>query len=238
MIMNKMRKMMLRAGLTAMAIGAAIPAQAANLFVNGGFESPAGPDATFGAGANIGGWTVTGDVANAVAYINTSYAEPGITFPSHGGNYSIDITGFGNTGPNNGIFQTVSTTIGTRYDLRFWLGNQASFGGSNSIFYTTPSIVRLEINGLSAGSPFVNALETSATVNWQLQKYSFIASSTSTKIAFLNGTPTVDNYAGLDDISLTTGAVPEPASWALMIAGFGLTGAAMRRRGFVKPKLA
>lgn len=28
----------------------------------------------------------------------------------------------------------------------------------------------------------------------------------------------------------TAGAVPEPASWALMIAGFGLTGATMRRR--------
>ena len=27
-----------------------------------------------------------------------------------------------------------------------------------------------------------------------------------------------------------TGAVPEPASWALMIAGFGLVGSAMRRR--------
>lgn len=27
-----------------------------------------------------------------------------------------------------------------------------------------------------------------------------------------------------------TGAVPEPASWALMIAGFGMTGAALRRR--------
>lgn len=27
-----------------------------------------------------------------------------------------------------------------------------------------------------------------------------------------------------------TGAVPEPATWALMIAGFGLTGAALRRR--------
>jgi hypothetical protein len=24
--------------------------------------------------------------------------------------------------------------------------------------------------------------------------------------------------------------IPEPASWALLIAGFGLTGAAMRRR--------
>ena len=30
--------------------------------------------------------------------------------------------------------------------------------------------------------------------------------------------------------SAATGGIPEPASWALMIAGFGLTGAAMRRR--------
>ncbi len=36
---------------------------------------------------------------------------------------------------------------------------------------------------------------------------------------------------GIDNIvSGTFGAVPEPASWALLIAGFGLTGAAMRRR--------
>jgi len=30
--------------------------------------------------------------------------------------------------------------------------------------------------------------------------------------------------------TLSTGAVPEPASWAMLIAGFGLTGAALRRR--------
>ena len=30
--------------------------------------------------------------------------------------------------------------------------------------------------------------------------------------------------------AFSAGAVPEPASWALLIAGFGLTGAAMRRR--------
>jgi PEP-CTERM motif len=30
------------------------------------------------------------------------------------------------------------------------------------------------------------------------------------------------------------GGVPEPASWALMIAGFGLVGAAMRRRAAVQ----
>lgn len=32
---------------------------------------------------------------------------------------------------------------------------------------------------------------------------------------------------------VNTGAVPEPASWALMIAGFGMTGAALRRRRMV-----
>ncbi|MEY2884999.1 MAG: hypothetical protein RL490_2723 [Pseudomonadota bacterium] len=32
------------------------------------------------------------------------------------------------------------------------------------------------------------------------------------------------------NFSLTGTAVPEPASWAMLIAGFGLTGAAMRRR--------
>lgn len=34
----------------------------------------------------------------------------------------------------------------------------------------------------------------------------------------------------LDSITVTGGGVPEPASWALMIAGFGLVGAAVRRR--------
>ena len=36
----------------------------------------------------------------------------------------------------------------------------------------------------------------------------------------------------LDNISVST-AVPEPASWALMVAGFGLVGFAYRRRSTV-----
>jgi hypothetical protein len=44
------------------------------------------------------------------------------------------------------------------------------------------------------------------------------------------------NQIGFDDISFdlvalpSAGAVPEPATWAMMIAGFGLAGAAIRRR--------
>lgn len=38
-------------------------------------------------------------------------------------------------------------------------------------------------------------------------------------------------YAGIDNLDFSaTAGVPEPASWALMIAGFGMTGASLRRR--------
>ena len=40
--------------------------------------------------------------------------------------------------------------------------------------------------------------------------------------------PTYDPATGR--LTLAAAAVPEPASWALMIAGFGMTGAALRRR--------
>lgn len=39
-----------------------------------------------------------------------------------------------------------------------------------------------------------------------------------------------NDSTGLNFTLTGPGAVPEPASWALLIAGFGLTGAAMRRR--------
>ena len=35
--------------------------------------------------------------------------------------------------------------------------------------------------------------------------------------------------------SLSTATVPEPAAWSLLIAGFAMTGAAMRRRGYPVP---
>jgi Domain of unknown function (DUF4082)/PEP-CTERM motif len=37
-------------------------------------------------------------------------------------------------------------------------------------------------------------------------------------------------YAGPNFLTAASGAVPEPANWALMLAGFGVVGAALRRR--------
>jgi len=43
-----------------------------------------------------------------------------------------------------------------------------------------------------------------------------------------DGPPEGDNTQ--TDVRLPSGAVPEPATWAMMIAGFGMAGAMMRRR--------
>ena len=45
--------------------------------------------------------------------------------------------------------------------------------------------------------------------------------------AFLRDTPITDNHGG---ISLSLASVPEPATWAMMIMGFGLIGGAYRTR--------
>ena len=44
--------------------------------------------------------------------------------------------------------------------------------------------------------------------------------------------PSVVHYqaAGSQADAIRVGAIPEPASWAMMLAGFGLVGASMRRR--------
>ena len=44
------------------------------------------------------------------------------------------------------------------------------------------------------------------------------------------GLPGAGNYFALDNLSLTAAGVPEPATWGLMILGFGLIGGLMRRR--------
>ena len=46
--------------------------------------------------------------------------------------------------------------------------------------------------------------------------------------------PTESGYAVIAGRIEAAGAVPEPASWALMIFGFGVTGLALRRRAKVR----
>lgn len=53
---------------------------------------------------------------------------------------------------------------------------------------------------------------------------------TFTSLSFTDGSENWHGFTvGVDSVAPANG-VPEPASWAMLIAGFGLTGAAMRRR--------
>lgn len=213
--------------LAAAALAAATPALSANLIVNGGFEDPPIPDGTFaalGGGGAIPGWEILGV---DTALVSNSYGESNITFQAHSGQAFMDLSGVGNSGPTSGIAQDVATVIGQIYTLQFWVGNADGSGNAN---YLLPSTVNLSIDGGGLLS-FTNSATTPALNNWRRFATTFTATGTTTNIAFLNGTDLADAQTGLDDVSLVEGiaAVPEPSSWALMIAGFALTGAMLRR---------
>jgi hypothetical protein len=216
------------AALAALAAAAlAAPATAAtNLIVNGDFETPAAPSkgfTIFGGGSHaLAGWTVLGPSNNAVALLANDYVEPNVAFESESGNSALDLSGGGNSGPTAGVSQSVATEVGKSYVLKFWLGNA---DGNNN--YTLPSTLTLALDG-GPGIAFTNVDITRRGVNWQEISFAFRAAKATTNIAFLNATPKGDAFTGLDNVSL--GAVPEPAAWSLMIAGFGLMGAALRRR--------
>lgn len=75
---------------------------------------------------------------------------------------------------------------------------------------------------------------TSAVGGWMARASSSFAliSGQNYRLRF-TGLTTSDSTAFIDNVALNvtpSAAVPEPASWAMMIAGFGLVGAAARRR--------
>lgn len=78
----------------------------------------------------------------------------------------------------------------------------------------TSATYSLPIN-VSGGSSYFGLIDTTAF--------------TAVKIV-QTSTPGFADLWGVDDISYNTSLVPEPASWALMIVGFGMVGGALRRR--------
>ena len=213
----------------ALAACGASPAAALNLVVNGGFEAdpaPVGGYTVYAGGSSFTGWSVGGA---SLAVADSGVHEGVQYYPSNSERNFVEITGKSNTGSTNAITQTVATVAGQTYALSFFVGNAGPYGtyGSN---LTLPSTIRVSIDG-GALQSFTNADETPIVVNWRPFSLSFVAAGATT-LTFQNGTAN-DGYAGLDDLSLeATGTVAEPASWALLIAGFGLTGAAQRRQRF------
>lgn len=227
--------------IAAMALSGA--AQAANLVTNGGFEASSySHNYQFGAGfggQGVTGWTGLGGNHLQFYYrggtqtsenATNQYGDPqGYFYPSfnalssQGGNFvGLD----GDTDYQGQISQTITgLVIGQQYELTFdWAAAQLI----NRAFDTT-ELYHVSFGGQSFNTATL-AVPSGGFSGWKTVKHVFTATSVSQVLTFLsvgtpNGQPPI---AALDGVSLT--AVPEPATWALMLMGFGAVGLAARRQ--------
>ncbi len=198
-------------------------ASAANLVSNGSFEDKSGFVAdsndtmTLGAGSTtMNGWTV---ITNDTAWIGPSNPF-GIT--AQDGDYSLDLQGYSDGSPYSGVTQNLSTVNGAVYELTFQLGS----------FANAPT-------GLTASAGTGSQTFTTTAQNaygWQQESLTFTATGASTLLT-LQGVQANNAYIGLDNVDVTclrscsvNGGVPEPATWAMLIAGVFSVGGAIRSR--------
>lgn len=81
-----------------------------------------------------------------------------------------------------------------------------------------------------AGSVSLGTFTTSST-GWTTRTTSaFALTNGETYTLSFNGLSQADNTAFIDAVGLTSTAVPEASTWAMLIAGFGMIGFAARRR--------
>lgn len=200
----------------ALALAAASGANAATV-INGGFETGTDPNSspngfitlTAGDSTSIPGWTVSN---GSIDYIGSYWQAQG------GSSRSIDLAGTS----LGTISQSIDTVAGVWYTVTFWASKNpdggapdrtgtVSFGGGSQAFA-------------------YSAVNDRANMNWQQYSFNFLATGASSLLSF-----SADASAGccygpaLDTVSITE-AVPEPATWGLMLLGFAGIGMAMRRR--------
>jgi hypothetical protein len=245
-VLNMRMKLLATAALAAsmaLAIGSAAQA-ATNLLTNGSFESGPASNTQFGAGFGgqvVPGWTggnghpttdlqfyYVGGTQTTVSATNQFGDPKAFFYPSFntlspdGGNFvALD----GDSAATGAISQTLTgLEIGKTYTLTFdWAAAQLA-NRSGDI----TEQLQVSFGGQTFLTPVLPVASTGFS-GWKTATMFFTPTSTTQTLKFLSlGTPDgLPPIAALDGVSLT---VPEPATWAMMLVGFGGIGAMIRRR--------
>lgn len=180
------------------------------------------PTETFETGASA----FTFDTTNGnVGVANGSIYNPCCgTDPTDPNNF----VAFGGGGPGSGTLSTsFRTALGRLYTVAFQYA--ALGGGSEDLSFFVNGNLIGTVSPTAQNQPI-----SFANGSFQFTGFSGFGPNTTLSISS-TGTFGVD--AILDNLSVS-GAVPEPATWALMIMGFGAVGGAMRRRAKVRTTVA
>jgi hypothetical protein len=216
------------------ALSLAAPAAAANLLINGGFEgAPANNNGTYYRGPLApAGWARVSGL-EAPDILSDAYGQGGAGFqvllnPQEGDRF-LDMNG---ASPTGGLQQDVTgLNAGDLVTLTWWAGSWAQ----NSSGVLAASLLDASndalLSGLSTTFDYLPGATSSSWTMYTLTAY--VPTSGSVRVRFTGDSASVARGApGLDNVSLAAtpvGGVPEPGTWALMIAGFGLAGGALRR---------
>jgi hypothetical protein len=210
----------MRAIVASLMLFAAMPAAATNLLINGSFEE--GPflrtdPLILAAGSTaLPGWDLPTDFPFSQGGIELTASA----WNASDGVRSIDLAG---TGPGV-IQQGFATTIGQTYRLSFDIARNQS-----GIPIQTISVFLGERSSNTGINFSRNALGFNTPVIWTTWTRDFVATSVESRVVFFG--MNAKDAVLLDNVKVhQVAAVPEPASWALLLTGFGLAGSMLRRK--------
>lgn len=196
------------------ALAVAAPAQAATNFFNDWESTDFGSGAGFTILPSYEGWTdVTGVTGSGIEVQYNNVA--GLAFS---GENLVEL----DSNLNSAMERAIDAGS---YTLSYYFSPRPGVAAaSNGISVFVNGVLKDSITGFSASG-----------TSWSQRSFTFDLAAPGT-LRF-EATGTSESLGGyLDDIRLS--AVPEPATWAMMILGFGFVGASMRRRQSVRVSFA
>lgn len=192
-------------------------ASASSLLQNGSFEEieVTGSPWVVRSLTSLPGWTQYND---GVDLVHNNYAQgPAVLVAAEDGVQFLDMN---QAGQNGGIFQEVSVTAGSTYQLTLFTSGWATNGLDTSIQY--------QLYDPTSGTVLANGSNANTQGVWTEREVSGVAISNSLGVRIFN-TYASQAGSGLDNVQLTDiSAAPEPGTVALL--GLGGVGFLIARR--------